>query len=373
MEYEGPSGLALTGHDDNFEWIELMAQSPSGEIIERTFVQIGDHDAIEAWPQRFGNTGVSHSICVYAWRSRKARYVVPFYLHARSDDDLEGARRCLVAAGEQVLIQMDGPPASVHWYFDGNNGFELLIPFQVFDAFYSPWIFPLYADIAAQQDRFRPGFLDVSIYSQDYTWTFPNSRGPSGLYKIPLTEAEISELSANEIVAMAVSPRPEDSHLEAYIGKYAPWWFTSELKRIEEQFATCPKCSDDSAQYMQDHLLAPCVQTIESAVLPEEMRHTTCYSLASVYAGLNMHYPEIVARLQAIDARNPILNPNDIAKAAEHGCRHPCYPPCGSVLRQFCRKESCEYSALRGDHTGRRDDAETLGDSPGQDALNSAH
>jgi hypothetical protein len=240
----------------------------------------------------------------------------------------------------------------VHWYFDGNNGFQLLIPSQIFDAFYSPWIFPLYADMAAQLDRSHPGFLDLSIYSQDYAWTFPNSRGPSGLYKIPLTEEEISELSADEIMAMAVSPRPEDSYLEECVGKYAPWWFTSELKRIEQELTTCPKCGDGSAEDTPDHPIVPCVQAIESAVLPSGARHATYYSLASVYAYLNMHYPEIVARLRAIDSCNPILDPNDIDKAAEYGCHHPCYPPCDSALRRYCPEGGCELGERRQRPTG---------------------
>ena len=209
MECERPSGLALTGNDDHYEWIELIARSSSGEIVARAFVRIGDHEAIDTWFKRFSNTRVflSHSICIYAGPTREARDVVPFYLHARSESDLDGAKRCLVEAGKQLLIQMEAPSACVHWYFDGHNGFELLIPWQTFDAFYSPWIFPLYADIAAQQDRIQPGFLDLSIYSQDYMWTFPNSRGAGGLYKIPLTEAEISELPAHEMLALATSRR----------------------------------------------------------------------------------------------------------------------------------------------------------------------
>lgn len=341
MDYERPSGLALTGHDDNYDCIELIARSPGGEIVARAFVRIGDHEAIEAWPQRFNNTGVSHSICVYASPTGQARY----YLHTHSENNLDGARRCLIEAGEQVSIQMDCPPASMHWYFDGNRGFELLVPFQIFDAFYSPWIFPLYADIAAQQDRFQPGFLDLSIYSQDYAWTFPNSRdSQSGLYKIPLTEDEITELSADQILAMATSPRADDSYLDARIGKYAPWWFTAELKRIEQKLTACPKCSEGFADYMPDRTVVPCVQAIESTVLPEGTRHATYYSLASALAGLNMHYPEIVVRLQAIDACNPICDSNDIETAAEYGCRHPSYPPCGSVLRQYCRKDGCSFA-----------------------------
>ena len=46
MDCERASGLALTGHDDNYDWIELMGQSPSGEIVPRAFVQIGEHKGI---------------------------------------------------------------------------------------------------------------------------------------------------------------------------------------------------------------------------------------------------------------------------------------------------------------------------------------
>jgi hypothetical protein len=98
--------------------------------------------------------------------------------------------------------------------------------------------------------------------------------------------------------------------------------------------------------------MLPCVEAIESAVLADATRHATYYSLASAYAGLNMHYPEIVARLRAIDDRNPVLDPNDIEKAAGYGCQHPCYPPCGSVLRQHCRKNTCPMAESRQQPTG---------------------
>jgi hypothetical protein len=46
MEYERPGGPALTGHDDKFDWVELLAQSPTGEIVQRAWVRIGDHETI---------------------------------------------------------------------------------------------------------------------------------------------------------------------------------------------------------------------------------------------------------------------------------------------------------------------------------------
>jgi len=345
MDYPRPSGLALTGHDDTFEWIELTARAPRGEVIARTSAQIGNREAINAWCQKFRSTAVSHSICVYAQPSRRARYVAPFYLYARSESSLEGAKRCITDTGEQVLIEMDAPPACVHWYFDGNTGFELLIPPKVFEAVYSPWIFPLYEDIATHLDRVGPGFLDLSIYSQDYTWTLPGSRHRQrGLYKTGLTTEEITGLSADQIVAMATSPRPDDLHPDTGPGKYAPWWYTAELKRIEHERTACPQCDEDSATETHGRVMLPCDEAIESAVLADGTRHATYFTLASYWAHLNVHYPEIVARLRAIDNRNPIRDVNDIEKAAEYGCRHPSLPPCDSVLRQYCPKHGCEMA-----------------------------
>jgi len=94
----------------------------------------------------------------------------------------------------------------------------------------------------------------------------------------------------------------------------------------------------------RSHELAPCIRAQESTVLPDGTRNSTHFTLASYFAYLNMHYSEIVARLKAIDSRNPIRDPNDIEKAAEFGCRHPSSPPCDSVLRRYCRKNGCKLA-----------------------------
>ena len=104
----------------------------------------------------------------------------------------------------------------------------------------------------------------------------------------------------------------------------------------------------DNAQYlsehMQDRTAVPCVHAMESAVLPDGTRHATYFSLARAYAGLHMHYPEIIARLQTIDRCNPIRDPKDIEKAAGYGARHPSYPPCESVLRRYGQKSACKLA-----------------------------
>ena len=61
---------------------------------------------------------------------------------------------------------------------------------------------------------------------------------------------------------------------------------------------------------------------------------------------------ETVARLQAFDSCNPIHDPNDITKAAGYGCYHPSYPPCDSVLRQYCPEGGCKLADSNRDARG---------------------
>ena len=170
MDYPRPSGYELTGHDDNFDHIELMARSPSGEIVRREFVRMGDQQRIRAFASECNCAGfvALHSICVYAKAERASRYAVPFYLHIRCLNDLERARKCLIESGEQLAIEMDTVEESFRAYFDGNDGFDLLVPFQVFDGFYSPWIFPLYTAMAKKHASWNPGLIEQGIYSAEY-------------------------------------------------------------------------------------------------------------------------------------------------------------------------------------------------------------
>lgn len=78
--------------------------------------------------------------------------------------------------------------------------------------------------------------------------------------------------------------------------------------------------------------------------LPDGTRHAAYCELASCFAYLHVHYPEIVAWLVAIDSRNPIRDPKDIDEAAAFGCRHPSPLECDSVLRRFCAKDGCELA-----------------------------
>jgi len=340
-----------TGRKDNYCWVQLAARQPDGEVIRGDFVRLSDENAFVAWRGRFSDVDVFYSICAYAEPDARARYAAPLYFHIRSEYGLDAARKATLAVHEPVSYMLDCRVDSPQFYFDGEDGFDLFVPLDVFDAFYSPWIFRLYAQLATLMDSSEEYVVDQDIYHQAYLWRLPGSRcGDKGLYKVHLTVHEMQELSSEEILAIAASPRTGCPCREYGPDKYAPWWYKCAIRRVARSNPSCLKCSTGTHNHSRE--LPPCIRALESTALPDGTRHATYSTLASYFAYLNMHYPEIVARLQVIDGRNPIRDPGDIKNIAQFGCRHPSPLPCDSLLRRFCAKGGCALAQSGGDTHG---------------------
>lgn len=332
--------LARMQEKDNYCWVQLVARQPEGEYVYGNFIQLGDERACSEWSEQFSGRGVFHSICAYAAPHRRARYVAPLYFHVRSRHGVDVARNGILRLREKVLSMIDCHPDCPQLYFDGKNGFDLVVPFQVFDAFYSPRIFLLYTELAMCMNDRKKYTIDRTIYSEDYLWALPNSRpGKAGLHKVRLTSEELLELSPAEILAVAASPRTGEFDGHPDPDKRARRWYRREIQWLTQKYRFCPQCNYGTTQARPE--VAPCVQALKSIVLPDGKRHATYVKLACYFAYLNMHYLDIVVRLMAIDSGNPIRDPKDIDEAAAFGCRHPSPLECDSILRRFCAKGGC--------------------------------
>lgn len=309
------------------------------------FVQLNDKKALAKWCREFSDIDVFHSMRAYAEPDHRARYVAPLYFHLRSERGIDAARTATLTVHERVLYALDCHPNSPQFYFDGEDGFDLLVPLDAFDAFYSRWIFRLYAQLAARMDSLEEHVVDQEIYHQAHLWRLPNSRhGKQGLYKVHLTLQEMRELSREEILAIATSLRVSCRRRDGP-DEYAPQWYKRETRRVAQINGPCPRCS--TGIHNHHHRLPPCIRALESKALPDGTRHATYSKVASYFAYLNMHYPEIVARLQAIDSRNPIRDPKNIRRIAQFGCHHPSFPSCDLESRRYCPKEGCEMAELK--------------------------
>ena len=328
-----------------YSWMQLAAHRPNGEDIRGDFVRLDNRKAIADWCRQFRDRGASYTGCVYAEPTFRARYVAPLYFHIRSSHSIEAARKGVLEVYESVCCTLDCPPDSPQFYFDGEGGFDIVVPFEVFDAFYSPYMFTLYTQWVAEVDSSKEYMVDRDIYSQDHLWQLPGSRcTEQGLYKTYLGSEKQMKLSCEKILAIAASPQPEEPDHSEGPSKFSPWRYRLAIKEVARKAQACPKCR--TIVCSDSHVLTPCVQALASTELPDRTRHATYRTLASYFAYLNMHYAEIVARLQEIDCRNPIRDSRDIKIAAQFGCRHPSAPPCSSELRHYCPEEGCKWLEL---------------------------
>jgi P4 family phage/plasmid primase-like protien len=128
-----------------------------------------------------------------------------------ADFDADDPQAAL-AALRTVLDRLEAwgvPLDALRLYYSGSKGFHLEMPATLCGGF------PPSVDLPAQLKRLAAGILqdidfDASAYDRLRLWRAPNTlNGHSGLYKIPLTVAEVRTLSLSEIQVLAVQPRPE--------------------------------------------------------------------------------------------------------------------------------------------------------------------
>lgn len=119
---------------------------------------------------------------------------------------LEAARTAL----QTLEARFDVPPQYVRCYFSGSKGFHLGLHWSLFgDVEPGPHIPSTYRAMAQRMvGDVLP--IDESVYDHVRPWRLSNTRNSkSGLYKIPLSAAEVLHLPIEEIRRLAARPRPE--------------------------------------------------------------------------------------------------------------------------------------------------------------------
>ena len=124
------------------------------------------------------------------------------------EDALRDARRV-------VDMFLEGYDVEPYVWFSGGKGFHITVPGVVFGAVPHKHLTYRYhhlADTLAERAGIKgireKGTYDDTVYSVPRMWRIPNTKhSGSGLFKIPLTLAEIRTLGIDEIRELARSPR----------------------------------------------------------------------------------------------------------------------------------------------------------------------
>ena len=335
-------------HKTDYTWIELAALLPNGKMVRDRFVRVDDFGGITKWRSRFNNRDIFSSICIYAESNYKAKSIAPIFFDIDSADSVPATRESAITLCEMLMDRVSVPQDSLEIYFSGNKGFHILIPCELFRAFYSPHILGLYKRMAEKAEKQGVRFIDKVVYSKRRIWRLPNSiNSKSGLFKILLTYEELRDMDIAGIMKLAEAYRPDDTFVTPAVCEKAAEWYLRAIECVEKN-VKAPSIGKINKKFKKGWRMPPCIKTIEASVVPDGIRHKLYLSLARYYGYLNMHHEEIVERLEAIDQRHPIRDPDSIERAIKFGCEHPGFPGCDDpALQKYCRKERCFYAKLK--------------------------
>jgi len=327
-----------------FCWIELAARTDDGGMCRNQFVRVDDKDAIAAWRKRFNNCDVFTSICRFSEPNRDAAYVCDAFLDIDAQD-LEMARWCVLTVCNLMIDKWQLSTGSLDISFSGAKGFHVCVALEVFDGFSSPYLMKLWRGLASRLGEKGTAEIDSQVYQIARLWRLPNSiNSKTGLYKIPLEYEELSDLGIEYVLEIASEPRNEASMAVPEPSVKAAQWFRDAIAHVERQ---AKRCSGRPAQLHHGWRVPPCIRRLEQTTLMDGMRHQAYLQLARFYARVGMHPEEAAERIQRLDSRHPISNPEDIDRIVRYGQAHPGFPGCNDLTRAFCSENECFYARLR--------------------------
>ena len=196
----------------------------------------------------------------------------------------EKARREAVVTAKYLISEFEIEEPSIAIAFSGGKGFHISVSYKslgVAPHFWLPRIFRSMAEELAETLGLKT--VDLKIYDRRRLIRLVNSKhAKSGLYKIPLTLAELEKLSISEIRALAAKPRLITPKVEPSFSGKAHAWFTRHKEEIERQLAE--KKPEFKVEELENLEILPCVKKRLETGAKEGERNTCAWQLASYLA-----------------------------------------------------------------------------------------
>ena len=171
------------------------------------------------------------------------------------------------------------PTSMIEIYFSGNKGFHLIIPYQILglkpDAELNVKN-KLLAHLVQKQCRCT--HIDMGIYDRKRLFRIPGTiNSKSGLYKVPLTYAQLTSFSLGEVKEWASEPRDFILDDPQFIKKSA-----EHYKQLFKKKLPKPKRKKEPSKIPSKRKpLLPCVVKILKEGVQQGSRNNTTVALAS--------------------------------------------------------------------------------------------
>lgn len=335
---------------DEFAWIELAGFKPDGTMVRDEFVKVKDSQSINSWRQRFNNTDIFSSICLYKQPNCQSDFIAPIFFDIDCNNDLKAAKKSAIILSELIRQRIRIDYDQIGLFFSGNKGFHITVSCKVFEPKPTELILKLYKKMAQNAQAQGVSFVDTSVYTNRRLWRLVNSvNSKSGLYKIPLLHKELLYLSIDAIKLLAKRPRCQNSLSDDNRDKNAVKWFKTALSCMKK-LETEPDSSEypNPSDFKNGWRTPPCITNILNSSLPDGIRHNAYLCLARFYSWINMHPQELEEKIAALDSKNPIPDPKSIQRIIDWASKHSGFAGCeNDVLKQFCNKENCFYYKIK--------------------------
>ena len=333
-------------------YIELATRDSRGTFERHTYLPANDLSGFDQWKRHQAAAGkeIFRSIAMYSERGHKGQHQWPgLVLDIDCEDDVETARRVSVEIIETVTRVCGLDPAQVCVAFSGAKGFHLVLRGELFGPEGNRQSCRFWKFIAHRLRDTYPQICPM-IYSVTALLRLSGSINyNSGLFKVPLEFAELRDLSAGDITAMAKSPRHEDVWVVPEFEQRAERWLDQQIESFHKNI-NCSASHLSLVLSANNGWVTPhCVRRIEQGEdLVDGERHDALFALAVWYRNTGMSRDEAEARIYEIDSRNPVRDPDciarGVAKAYEgkgfRGCPH-------DALSRFCDPSRCAFGHSR--------------------------
>jgi hypothetical protein len=218
-----------------------------------------------------------------------------FYMDFDCEQNLDKARKEAVAVIKKLVQDCDIPEKSIEAAFSGRKGISIIIDYRIFNAESSAYL-PLIWKSMIQEliAQLRLKTADTSIYERRRLWRLINSQHQkSGLFKIPLTLAELENLTIDKIKQMADKPRELFINREAQSVPKAEKLFEKHKNNVEKWLEERKKAFEKTElRTLTDN--PPCVRRRLEIGAKAGSRNSVLFQLAVYYANKCLGEAEIV-------------------------------------------------------------------------------
>lgn len=264
-----------------------------------------------------------------------------FLLDFDDAENPEKARKEAVIIVKEIVRRYRIPEESVGICFSGGKGFHIVLNRRIFNVEPSgllPQVWKSMAEELLNQCRLRT--LDVGIYDCRRLWRLPNSKHPSGYYKIHITKSELENLSMEKIREQATKPRTTIT----IVSKHSPEaeeWYRQHVNKVTRWMEE-RKHEFKSSDLIMLGVDIPCVQRLFQSSIPEGKRNVSRYALTVYFKTIGKSVEECKALLLGFNNRcTPPERQDEVLRQVEYLYEREYHIGCGNFQEYCTGKEHC--------------------------------